>query len=265
MGELQEGAQDTLRLECHCRGELALTHKECAVKWFSNRGNMICEICNHEVLNLRVMHSPTFRVWQHEPVLLIVSMLAYLVFLVIFLMKDLDNVDAAIAISLPFGCLLGLLGSMASTIMVRRRYAWIYSAVEFILVVGFAYTFHHSKGVKPTSGDPEAEVGRRNFRSGKISLYSHHHSTTVVSPESHYIIFDISPLDRHCVPPWIWIQRSIGGEEIEVMVGKWQLEGRCRQVVDKMLVTELELKLDVTNTHPKFELAVANTSLMQSL
>nr|GFC70102.1 probable E3 ubiquitin-protein ligase MARCH10 isoform X4 [Tanacetum cinerariifolium] len=60
MGELQEGAQDTLKLECHCRRELALTHKECAVKWFSYRGNMICEICNHEVMNLRVMYSPTF-------------------------------------------------------------------------------------------------------------------------------------------------------------------------------------------------------------
>nr|GEX04817.1 hypothetical protein [Tanacetum cinerariifolium] len=41
-------------------GELALAHKECAVKWFSDGGNMICEICNHEVMNLHVMHSLTF-------------------------------------------------------------------------------------------------------------------------------------------------------------------------------------------------------------
>nr|GFB55878.1 hypothetical protein [Tanacetum cinerariifolium] len=95
---------------------------------------MICEICNHRVMNLRVMHSPTFRfirVWQHELGRLILNMLAYLVFLVQF-MNDGD----AVAISVPFGCILGLLGSKTSTIM----------------------------GVKRASRDPEAEeVGRRKF------------------------------------------------------------------------------------------------------
>nr|GEU35799.1 hypothetical protein [Tanacetum cinerariifolium] len=191
MDELQEGAQDTLKLECHCRGELALAHKECAVKWFSDRGNMICEICNHEVMNLHVMHSPTFRfimVWQHEPDLLILSMLAYMVFLVLFLIDEMDD-GKAITISVSSGCILGLLGSKTSTIMVRGRYAWIYATVQFILVVCVAYAFRYSQvtssnwdyicfscyhcwvwwsnvlylhilemdGVKPASRDPEVE------------------------------------------------------------------------------------------------------------
>ncbi|GJV55334.1 zinc finger, RING-CH-type, zinc finger, RING/FYVE/PHD-type containing protein, partial [Tanacetum coccineum] len=54
MDELQEDAQGTLR------GELALAHKECALKWFSIGGDITCEICNQGVMNLRVMHSPTF-------------------------------------------------------------------------------------------------------------------------------------------------------------------------------------------------------------
>ncbi|KAL5071506.1 hypothetical protein RYX36_022393 [Vicia faba] len=98
--ELCEGGE-TLKMECSCKGELALAHQECAIKWFSIRGNKTCDVCKQEVQNLpvtllriqnvqtqntgaRSQQEDDFRhvqVWQELPVLVIVSMLAYFCFL----------------------------------------------------------------------------------------------------------------------------------------------------------------------------------------
>ncbi|KAL3531928.1 hypothetical protein ACH5RR_005449 [Cinchona calisaya] len=154
--ELGEGSE-TLKLECNCKGELALAHHECAVKWFSIKGNKTCDVCKQEVQNLpvtllriqdgqprgsgvRIIEVPRYRVWQDVPVLVIVSMLAYFCFLEQLLVTKLGS--GAIAISLPFSCILGLLASMTSTTMVRRKYAWIYATIQFSLVVLFAHVFY---------------------------------------------------------------------------------------------------------------------------
>ncbi|XP_057954975.1 uncharacterized protein LOC131148988 isoform X2 [Malania oleifera] len=157
--ELGEGGE-TLKMECSCKGDLALAHQECAVKWFSIKGNKNCDICKQEVQNLpvtllRIQSVRTrnnranraqqtemngYRVWQEVPVLVIISMLAYFCFLEQLLVEKMGT--SAIAISLPFSCVLGVLASMTSSTMVRRRFVWVYASIQFALVVLFAHIFY---------------------------------------------------------------------------------------------------------------------------
>ncbi|VVA26378.1 PREDICTED: E3 ubiquitin-ligase [Prunus dulcis] len=165
--ELSEGG-DTLKMECSCKGELALAHKDCAVKWFSIKGNKTCEVCKQDVQNLPVtllkIHNPQtiirrpptvmqqrevprYRVWQDIPVLVLVSMLAYFCFLEQLLVSDLG--PRALAISLPFSCVLGLLSSMIASTMVSRSYIWAYASFQFAIVILFAHIFYTLLNVNP--------------------------------------------------------------------------------------------------------------------
>lgn len=164
--ELCEGGE-TLKMECSCKGELALAHQECALKWFSIKGNKTCDVCRQEVKNLPVtllrmqsvrnvnagsnrfrhMELNGHRVWQELPILVIVSMLAYFCFLEQLLVGKMGT--GAIAISLPFSCVLGLLASMTSSTMVKRRFVWVYASVQFALVVLFAHIFYSLVRVQP--------------------------------------------------------------------------------------------------------------------
>ncbi|XP_010476472.1 PREDICTED: uncharacterized protein LOC104755692 isoform X1 [Camelina sativa] len=153
--ELGEDSE-AFKMECMCRGELALAHKECTIKWFTIKGNRTCDVCKQEVQNLPVTllrmqqnsqgnrgaadtEASHYSVWQDVPILVIVSMLAYFCFLEQLLLTKMKS--GAIAISLPFSCVLGLLASMTSTTMVKKRYVWIYATTQFGLVVLFSHIF----------------------------------------------------------------------------------------------------------------------------
>ncbi|KAK9193755.1 hypothetical protein WN944_004452 [Citrus x changshan-huyou] len=205
--ELGEGG-DMFKLECSCKGELALAHKECAVKWFTIKGNKTCDVCKQDVQNLPVtllkIHNPqtvirrpqtivqqrevaryrhwlplragfcsavqirwfknldfvpSSMVWQDMPVLIMVSMLAYFCFLEQLLVSDLGA--RALAISLPFSCVLGLLSSMIAstmeflkslshmTVAVSRSYIWAYASFQFAVVILFAHIFYSVLNVNP--------------------------------------------------------------------------------------------------------------------
>lgn len=170
--ELREGGE-TLKMECSCKGELALAHQECAVKWFSIKGNKTCDVCHQDVQNLSVTllriqstvrnrnassasrathmeingYGDLYRVWQEVPILVIVSMLAYFCFLEQLLVGKLGT--GAIALSLPFSCVLGLLSSMTSSTMVKRRFVWLYASIQFSFVVLFAHIFYNLINIQP--------------------------------------------------------------------------------------------------------------------
>lgn len=45
-------AGEAIQLECECRGDLALRHQSCAVKWAHVKGDNVCDICKQPIKNL---------------------------------------------------------------------------------------------------------------------------------------------------------------------------------------------------------------------
>ncbi|KAL8149878.1 uncharacterized protein LOC141708974 isoform X2 [Apium graveolens] len=163
--ELEEDG-DTFKMECSCKGDLALVHKECVIKWFSIKGNKTCEVCKQDVQNLpvtllRIQSAQPNRgrrnragpaqanqnsVLQNVPVLVVVSMVCYFCFLEELLSSKLGS--TAITISLPFSCVMGILASIASTTMVPKSFAWLYATIQLALVVIFAHLLFKMLGLQ---------------------------------------------------------------------------------------------------------------------
>lgn len=43
-----------IELGCLCKSDLALAHYSCALRWFINRGSIVCEICGSSPVNVRL-------------------------------------------------------------------------------------------------------------------------------------------------------------------------------------------------------------------
>ncbi|XP_031496640.1 uncharacterized protein LOC116261869 [Nymphaea colorata] len=161
---LSEVDGNPLKLECSCKGDLALAHEECAVKWFRIRGNKLCDICGQEVQNLpvtllRVQSSVEnnsrqqqtsgaaqtselqgHRYWHEMTILVLISTLSYFCFFEQLLVQTMRS--RALVISIPSSLIVGFLASISASLIVYKEYIWAYAAFQFALVIILLHLFY---------------------------------------------------------------------------------------------------------------------------
>ncbi|CAA7407646.1 unnamed protein product [Spirodela intermedia] len=150
--DLADGGE-ILKLQCSCKGDLAMPHRECAVKWFTVKCKKNCEVCEEDqnlpVILLRLQNIPSAGavpssdpqtaassrwMWTHLPILFVVRLAVYSCLLEILVAR---NGLLTTVVSLPCSCLLGFLSSFTSAAMAM----YLYATVQFGMVVHFVYIF----------------------------------------------------------------------------------------------------------------------------
>ncbi|EFJ35177.1 hypothetical protein SELMODRAFT_438472 [Selaginella moellendorffii] len=137
----------TLKLECSCKGELALAHEECALKWLQqNQNNINAETQVLQQAQMAQM-SALNRIWHDVPVLVMISMLTYFCLLEQLLVRR--KGPRALMLALPFAVMFGMLTAITASTLVRRRCMWLFAIFQVGFVILFAHVFYSWMKLNP--------------------------------------------------------------------------------------------------------------------
>ncbi|XP_076906650.1 uncharacterized protein LOC143562832 isoform X2 [Bidens hawaiensis] len=167
MDTCDEGNQ--FMLACCCKGALKLMHEKCVVKWFSIKGDKMCDVCGREVTNLPVMlfrkrsyaqlpaitapnqqglDPRTISAGQDIVRLILISTICYFFLIEQLLVDELKT--RAVVIAAPFAFTFGILSSTFAAVLAIREYIWRYAVLEFALVAMLLQVFYSWLQLKAT-------------------------------------------------------------------------------------------------------------------